>query len=236
MRIYELFEDVVPTDRYVYQKYKIVFQTKPDKNGLYIGQLFKDNVPLEKFKNNNLEQLKRDMENAVHQIEISAKRNALVKRDVVDTEAIKRVALNYNTQFTRQVLDNEIPTATRLGSENRQAHLDVMTREAFEVFNDDLKTLGFTKITDRQWSKKENVTKIFGISNVNPKLISQLGLEFHGVYELKVEKSPDPQMFTRYELEQLGYSDKDMSYPVPAVTIAFWYKDGSYSEEQNASS
>jgi len=235
MRAYELFEKVVQTDRYNYRGYKIVFQLEPDSQGKYIGQIFGDNAPKEQFENTDLEDLKRDMENTVNQLEVDAKRNMLVRRDVVDSNAIRRVALNYNTQFTRQILDNEIPTATRLMFVNGQAYLDVMTREAFEVFGEELKSVGFTKISDRQWSKSEGATKIFGVSNVNPKLIDQMNLEFHGVYELKVGQSPDPEMFTRYELDQLGYSDKDMSYPVPAVTIAFWYKDGKYSEESNAS-
>jgi len=222
MRASELYEKIPATISYPYRGHKLVHTIMPEKTGAYAGRIWgANNDNLGDYTSTDLEELKKEMENAVNRLEVDDKRDNMDQRDSVSLDSVSSVTLDLNTAFTRQILDNEIPTALRFINENGRPYMDVATREAFELFGDDLKQSDFRMMRDRGWNKKENATKIYGAYPGRPNDILQLGLEFHGVYELKTSKSMDPEMFTRYELDQIGWSDKDVTYPVPTVTIAY---------------
>lgn len=226
MRFEELLEYNGPkTKRVNYRKALLVHTVEPDKSGNYVGKIYYNDDKMD-IDNPDLDALIKDFQNKINQLEIADRKQSLQKRDAADLTNSTGAGADFNTAFTRIILEDGVPTAGRLGEENGKLILDIMTREWFDNFGTE-DSDGFKKITDRQWgSKKEGTTKVYGIGSYKPEKLAAMGFEYNGVYSLEVADSPDPEMFTRYGLDHIGYSDKKTSYPVPAVTIAFWYKRG----------
>lgn len=213
----------------------IKHQTKPHTDGKFYGASFyepKGEKPIrvhdeQVVSGNSAEdifnKLKAMLDNVAR--EQYKKKNLSADNEKVDAAKVGGSAFDFNTAFTRIEMDNEQPTGYRL---NNDGTLDIATQEAWEsgVLNGE----GFVKIKDRMFNRRAK-TKIFG-GPVSPKMIQHLGMEFHGVYSLERDQSPDPEMYTRYKLDQIGWSNKNTSYPIPAVTVAYWLKGSGKKVKQ----
>ena len=236
MRAYEILLERVLLERSThtrvnYGKYLLVHANELDKNNFYVGHVYDSNKKLLNIlSNQNLDALKDEFIKLVIDHERNELKKSMEKREKVSASDIQKAALNLNTAFTTNVFKNEVPTAIRLVSDGGKMFIDVMTLEYFDM-NGVADDKSFKKVSDRQWSKRAR-TKIYGISNINPVKLEQMGFEFHGVYDLTDEISPEPDEFRRYSLDLISYSDKQKSYSFPTITIAFWYKkNSSYSRD-----
>lgn len=229
MRAYEILLELEATARVKHGKYLLVHTIEPTANNNYLGYVYDaDNTIIGKLSNSDLDILKTDFVDLAVTDERTALKGKLEKREKVSANEVQKAALNFNTAFTTKIFQNEMPTAIRLGIDSGKLIIDVMTRDYFDIGGIDVDK-SFRKVKDREWNKKAR-TKIYGLGNVNPAKLEQMGFEFHGVYDLTDEKSPEAEEFARYSLELIAYSNKQQSYTFPTITIAFWYKkDGSYS-------
>jgi len=232
MRFQELLEYKGPkTKQHKYRGFLLVHTIEQDKEGNYNAVVYQGTEKVKDLKNSDLDALTKEFETFANQSEMAGYKENLKVRDKVDANDVQKAGLNPNTEFTRQILENEVPTAIRIGSVGGVPIVDVMTLQWFDEFGTE-DSGGFQKLSDTNWSKKAK-TKRVG-ARANPKHIDKIGLEFHGVYQLTDMKSPDPDMFKRYKLDQVGYSDKT-TYPVPAITIAYWLKKSKGNLGETAS-
>lgn len=223
MRAHEILIEVAKTERFKHGKYLLVHTIEPDKNNMYVGQIYDpNNTTLSRISNQNIDALKAEFINITVNDQKTKLKKDVKQREKVSASDVRKAALNLNTAFTLRVFENQVPTAIRLGTDGGKLIVDVMIREYFEMDGATVDK-SFRKVNDRMWSKQSR-TKIYGVSNVDPVKLEQMGFEFHGVYDLTDEKSPDPNEFRRYSLDLIAYSDREKSYSFPAITIAFWYK------------
>lgn len=229
MRAHEILLELAKTARVNHGKYLLVHTIEPDKNNTYVGHVYDENKKkVSELSNQNLDALKNEFIDFVNSHQREQLKKSVEKREKVSANDVRKAALNLNTAFTLKAFENEQPTAIRLGNDGGKLIIDVMTQQYFDM-DGVTADKSFRRVSDRQWNKKAR-TKIYGLSNVNPNTLEQLGFEFHGVYDLTEVKSPDPDEFKRYSLELISYSDKEKSYSFPTITVAFWYKkDGTYS-------
>ncbi len=231
MRAYELFE-VASTTQFKHGKYMMVHTVEPDgKTNLYMGVMYDSNSKIfgDRLSNQDLEEMKREFISLAADHQRSELKQNMVKRDTVDSKDLKYAALDLNTAFTATIFENEVPTAIRLGSNGGKLYVDVMTREYFEM-DGAVAEKDFKVVKNRNWGKTPK-TAIYG-TGASPKKLEQMGFEFHGVYGLTDDTSPDPDAFRRYSLDLVSYSDKKTSHSFPSITIAFGYKgDKSYTQD-----
>lgn len=224
MKAHEILIEVTATSQFRYGKdYFLVHTNTPGKDGKYQGKIYdKDKKGIESLSNTDLDAMKQEFIDLTNTFQKDQLKQGLQKRKVVSASEVQKAELDFNTAFTRSIFENEVPTSIRWGSVGGQIILDVMTLQWFDEGGTEV-TQGFRKLKDRAWNKKSK-TKIYGITNVNPGRLEQDGFEFHGVYDLTEIESPEDDQFRRFALELIAYSNKEMSYSFPTVTVAFWYK------------
>jgi len=221
MRYLELLEySGGKTERYNHGNNVIVHTLDVDKKGLFYGKLYDqaNNNPVS-LENSDLDILKLELEKESKQL-----MGANAIRPDINSDTIKTVNANFNTAFTNKEMENEVPTAGRIVVEQGRTYVDVMTREAFEEFGNEIVALGFYKINNRKWGKPGS-TPVFGISKkYKPAEIEAINLELSGIYALDIGTSPEPEIYTRYEMQHVGYtgdSKNPTRFPLPAITITY---------------
>lgn len=225
-----LFE-LSSTEQFKHGKYLLVHTKEPAKNNEYMAVIYdSEKKKIGELRNQDLEALKREFIKIANSHQQDELKQNLERREKVSANDVKKSALDFNTAFTRIALENEVPTAVRLFEKGGKLYLDVMTREYYESGGaEEDKT--FRQLSDRNWNERSK-TKVYGL-NVTPKKLEQMGFDFHGVYGLTDENSPEPKEYKRYSLDLVGYSDKQKSYPFPAITVAFWYKSDRKPGDEN---
>ena len=226
MRAHEILNEVVKTVRFKYGKYLLVHTDVPNDKNLYIGRAFHDTVmgstKIAELEHADLDELKKEFIDLANADQRSKLKKNLAKKERISASDVERAAIDLNTAFTSKIFEYSVPTAIRFKTDGGKLVIDVMTKENFDMGGVQADK-SFKTVKDRAWNPKAK-TKIYGLTNVNPNKLEQMGFEFHGVYDLSDMESPDPDEYKRYALDLIGYSDKSTSYPFPTITIAYWDK------------